>query len=154
MHLLILKPFQKPTLFSLYVLLVIVLLLLWWNFTNIEIMFGNYGNFHTYADIIFSMIIVFCFPLFLIGITYKGLLFGVRETIGGKNGIGASGGIIGTIISGASCCGSTLAIYFGLIPLMTLLPYDGLEIKLFAVIGLLWANYDLYKYLEVCRIKK
>lgn len=154
MHLLILKPFQKPTLFSLYVLLVIVLLLLWWNFTNIEIMFWNYGNFHTYADIIFSMIIVFCFPLFLIGITYKWLLFWVRETIGGKNGIGASGGIIWTIISGASCCGSTLAIYFGLIPLMTLLPYDGLEIKLFAVIWLLWANYDLYKYLEVCRIKK
>ncbi len=154
MHLLILKPFQKPTLFSLYVLLVIVLLLLWWNFTNIEIMFWNYGNFHTYADIIFSMIIVFCFPLFLIGITYKWLLFWVRETIGWKNGIGASGGIIWTIISGASCCGSTLAIYFGLIPLMTLLPYDGLEIKLFAVIWLLWANYDLYKYLEVCRIKK
>jgi hypothetical protein len=154
MHLLILKPFQKPTLFSLYVFLVIVLLLLWWNFTNIEIMFWNYGNFHTYADIIFSMIIVFCFPLFLIGITYKWLLFWVRETIGWKNGIGASGGIIWTIISGASCCGSTLAIYFGLIPLMTLLPYDGLEIKLFAVIWLLWANYDLYKYLEVCRIKK
>ncbi len=154
MHLLILKPFQKPTLFSLYVLLVIVLLLLWWNFTNIEIMFWNYGNFHTYADIIFSMIIVFCFPLFLIGITYKWLLFWVRETIGGKNGIGASGGIIWTIISGASCCGSTLAIYFGLIPLMTLLPYDGLEIKLFAVIWLLWANYDLYKNLELCRMKK
>lgn len=154
MYLLILKPFQKPTLFSLYVFLVIVLLLLWWNFTNIEIMFWNYGNFHTYADIIFSMIIVFCFPLFLIGITYKWLLFWVRETIGWKNGIGASGGIIWTIISGASCCGSTLAIYFGLIPLMTLLPYDGLEIKLFAVIWLLWANYDLYKYLEVCRIKK
>ena len=154
MYLLILKPFQKPTLFSLYVFLVIVLLLLWWNFTNIEIMFWNYGNFHTYADIIFSMIIVFCFPLFLIGITYKWLLFWVRETIGWKNGIGASGGIIWTIISGASCCGWTLAIYFGLIPLMTLLPYDGLEIKLFAVIWLLWANYDLYKYLEVCRIKK
>lgn len=154
MYLLILKPFQKPTLFSLYVFLVIVLLLLWWNFTNIEIMFWNYGNFHTYADIIFSMIIVFCFPLFIIGITYKWLLFWVRETIGWKNGIGASGGIIWTIISGASCCGWTLAIYFGLIPLMTLLPYDGLEIKLFAVIWLLWANYDLYKYLEVCRIKK
>lgn len=40
------------------------------------------------------------------------------------------GGIIGTIISGASCCGATLAASFGLLPLMSLLPYDGLEIKL------------------------
>jgi hypothetical protein len=47
-----------------------------------------------------------------------------------------------------------LALYFGLIPLMTLLPYDGLEIKFLAVVWLLWANYDLYKYLELCRMKK
>jgi hypothetical protein len=68
--------------------------------------------------------------------------------------MGASGGIIGTIISGASCCGGTIAIYFGLIPLMTLLPYDGLEIKGLAVLGLLWAIWDLYTHLETCRMKK
>jgi hypothetical protein len=37
---------------------------------------------------------------------------------------------------------------------MTALPYDGLELKVIAVIGLLWANYDLYKYLELCKMKK
>ncbi len=148
------KPFQNIFLSIFYVSLSIFGIFLWWNFTDIEVMFWNYGKIHTYTDIIFSMIIVFGFPLFLIGVIYKWMLFWMRETLGWKNTIGASGGIIGTIISGASCCGGTLAIYFGLIPLMTLLPYDGLEIKFLAVLWLLWANYDLYKYLELCRMGK
>ncbi len=148
------KPFRNPYLFGMYVFCIVLFFLVWWNFTDIEIMFWNYGNLHTYTDIVSSLIIVFCFPLFLIGVTYKWLLFWMHETIGWKNGIGASGGIIWTIISGASCCGWTLAIYFGLIPLMTLLPYDGLELKLLAILWLLWANYDLYKNLELCRMRK
>ena len=34
-----------------YLILVILALWLWWYSTDITIMFGNYGNLHTYTDI-------------------------------------------------------------------------------------------------------
>lgn len=61
---------------------------------------------------------------------------------------------MGTILSGCSCCGLTLASYFGLLPLMSFLPYSGLEIKILGTLGLLWALYDTYKNLETCRVKR
>jgi hypothetical protein len=39
-------------------------------------MFGNYGKTHTYIDIVLSMVMVFGFPLFIVGMYYKGALFG------------------------------------------------------------------------------
>ena len=64
------------------------------------------------------------------------------------------GGIIGTILSGCSCCGLTLAASFGLLPLMTILPYDGLEIKILGALGLLYATWDIMVNLETCRVKR
>jgi hypothetical protein len=81
-------------------------------------------------------------------------MFGHAENLHHKTGVGTIGGIIGTILSGCSCCGLTLASYFGLLPLMNLLPYDGLEIKILGTLGLLWAIWDTYKNLEVCQVKK
>lgn len=80
-------------------------------------------------------------------------MFGHKENLHHKTGIGAISGVIGTILSGCSCCGLTLASYFGLLPLMNLLPYSGLEIKILGTIGLLWAIWDTYRNLEVCRVK-
>ena len=113
-----------------YLALVILALTTWWHSTDIVIMFGNYGDIHTYTDIVLSMIVILIFPFFLIALVYKSYKYGKRADIGRKTSTGIVGGIIGTIISGASCCGATLAASFGLLPLMNLLPYDGLEIKL------------------------
>jgi hypothetical protein len=93
-------------------------------------MFGNYGKVHTYTDITLSWAMILGFPLFLIAIYYKGMLYGKKETTQQKNIIGMIGGALGTILSGCSCCGLTLASYFGLLPLMNFLPYNGLEIKI------------------------
>lgn len=70
------------------------------------------------------------FPFFIIGILYRGMLFGHGENLHHKTGIGTLGGFIGTVLSGCSCCGLTLASYFGLLPIMGMLPYSGLEIKI------------------------
>lgn len=117
-------------------------------------MFGNYGKLHTYTDIALSMFMIFAFPLFIIALYHKGSLFGKKEHLNHRTGIGLLSGIIGTIISGASCCGLTLASYFGLLPLMSLMPYDGLEIKVLGALGLLYALYDLMKNLETCSVRK
>lgn len=96
---------------------------------------------------------MFGFPLFLVAFTYKSMIFGGKNTLDGKSTGGLLGGIMGTLVSGASCCGATLAMYVGLIPLMTLLPYDGLELKVLGTLGLLYALYDIVKNLETCKIQ-
>jgi membrane protein implicated in regulation of membrane protease activity len=95
-----------------YLVLVILALAIWWYSTDIVIMFGNYGSIHTYTDIVLSMIMILIFPLFLVALGYKSYKYGKRADIGRKTGSGILGGIIGTIISGASCCGATLAASF------------------------------------------
>lgn len=61
---------SKQRLF-LYLVLVLVGIGIWWISTDIKIMFGNYGYFHTYTDIILSIIIVLFFPVFIIAVGYK-----------------------------------------------------------------------------------
>lgn len=116
-------------------------------------MIGNYGKLHTYTDVALSMNMILGFPLFLMGFWHKSSLFG-KNSIDAKTSTGIMGGIIGTIISGASCCGATLAAYFGLLPLMNFLPHDGLEIKILGTLGLLYALYDILQNLEVCQVKR
>lgn len=147
------KIFSSKMRIFAYIILVLILLSLWWYFTDITIMFGNYGNIHTSLDICLSLVMIFGFPIFIIGMYHKSILFGTKS-LDKKSGTGLAGGILGTLISGASCCGATLATYVGLIPLMTLLPYDGLELKLIGALGLLYALYDIMKNLETCKVRK
>ncbi len=51
--------------------LIIALALLWWYATDIRIMFGNYGNIHTYTDIILSIIMIITFPIFIVALIYR-----------------------------------------------------------------------------------
>ncbi len=148
------KIFSSPVFLLSYVFLVFSAFGIWWYFTDVQIMFGNYGKLFTYTDISLSMLMILGFPLFLVGILYKGFRFGYRENLDTKTGIGTISGIIGTILSGCSCCGLTLASYFGLLPLMSFLPYSGLEIKILGTLGLLWAIRDTYQNLESCRVKR
>lgn len=54
-----------------YIIIVIISSGIWWYFTDIAIMFGNYGDIHTYTDIALSIIIIAIFPLFLVALWYK-----------------------------------------------------------------------------------
>ena len=139
---------------SLYIILVLVGISIWWNTTDIKIMFGNYGYLHTYTDIFLSIIIILFFPLFIIAVGYKSWKYWKRTDIYWKLGIWFIWWIAGTIISGASCCWATLAISFWLLPLLSFLPYNGLEIKIIGVLWLIYALYDIIINLETCKTKK
>ncbi len=137
-----------------YIVLVFCAFWIWWNFIDIENMLGNYREVHTYIDVSLSVIMVLGFPLFIIALVYRGWKFGKKENLNTKTGVWFVSWVIWTIISGSSCCGLTLASYFWLLPLMNFLPYDGLEIKIVWVIGLLYALWSILSELDTCKIKK
>ena len=147
----LLSSFQR---ILVYIILIGLSFALWYSTTDIGIMFGNYGKLHTYTDISLSVIMIVGFPLFLIAVLYKSLKYWKRADINWKTGTGMIWGIIGTIISGASCCWATLAASFGLLPLMSFLPYSWLEIKIIGTIWLLYALWDILSNLETCKIHK
>ena len=68
-----------------YLLLVGGLGILWWYTTDIRIMFGNYGNIHTYTDLVFTGIIMLVFPLFIIAFIYRSWKYGKRTDIDRKS---------------------------------------------------------------------
>ena len=71
-----------------YVVSVTIAFLIWWQFTDIAIMLGNYGKIHTYTDIFLSSIMILGFPLFLLALFYKGSKFGTKANIDAKNSFG------------------------------------------------------------------
>ncbi|MBS9784040.1 hypothetical protein KGV55_01695 [Candidatus Gracilibacteria bacterium] len=112
-------------------------------------MFGNYGILHTWTDITLSLITFLLFPVFIFAFFYKSYTFGLGNTQKSEKS-GFFGGILATIISGSSCCGLTLASYFGLLPLMQLLPGSGIEIKIIATLALIYATYITLRDMTSC----
>lgn len=144
---------KHPRLIGLSAILSLVSGILWWNSTDIAVMYGNYGPLHTNLDITLSLIVIVIFPIFLITTGYKIMHYG--HDGGNKPLLGSSflGGLVATVISGSSCCGLTLATAFGLMPLLNLLPYSGLEVKLIATIALIYGTVVTIQNLETCRLK-
>lgn len=73
-----------------------------------------------------------------------------------KSGALASIGVfLAALAPGCAVCGIGLISILGLSGIIaTLLPFDGLEISIFAVIILIFANWKLSKDLLVCKINK
>ncbi len=146
--------FDSPKRLVVCIILQILLLLIWWYTTDIKIMLGNYGTVHTYSDIILSVIMIITFPIFIIALIYRSWKYWKRADIDWNSINWIIWWVVWTIISWASCCGATLAASFWLLPLMSLLPYSGLEIKILGAIGLLYALWEILVNLETCKIRK
>ncbi len=139
---------------SIYLILVLLLALIWWHATDIKIMFGNYGNIHTYTDILLSVVMIITFPMFIIALIYRSWKYWKRADIDWNSINWIIWWILWTIISWASCCGATLAASFWLLPLMSFLPYSGLEIKVLGALWLLYALWEILINLETCKIRR
>jgi hypothetical protein len=146
---------QKKYIFG-YIALVLFFGALWWYFTDIKLMFGNYGAVQASIDTAASIINIFLFSLFIIAWIFRSIMFGKLSHKGDSTGF--LGGIIGVLISGSICCGSSLLIPLGASVFANTLakyfPYGGLELKILGIIILLFGLYQLLKNLTTCQAKK
>lgn len=148
--------FKNPKYLISYIVLVLLLAGAWYQFTDFALMRGNYGMTHYWYDWILSWINILAFPLFIVAWIYRSYTLGCNSSSGEKAGF--LGGIIGILISGSICCGSSILLAFGTSALTRFisgnpyLPFKGLEIKTLGAIILLVALYFLMKNLLVCKV--
>lgn len=149
------KIFKNPKYSISYIILVIILAFLWYSFTDLTLIRGNNGEFYFWSDTIISWINILGFPLFILAWIYRSYTLGSTSQKSEK--LGFLGGVIGILISGSLCCGSSLFLVFGASALTNIfskyLPYGGLELKIFGAIILLCALFSLLKNLLVCKVK-
>lgn len=135
-----------------YILLVILFWMLWYYFTDFDLLRGNYGENRLYIDSILSWINIIFFPLFLVAWFYRARTLGEFSK---KDWAGFIGGIIGILISGTLCCGSSVLLIIGWSALTTLvsryLPWHWFELKVISVIVMLIALWHLLSHLLVCK---
>ena len=137
---------------------IVVAFYLWYSYSDIEYVAGNYQSYtFAYIDTLLSYIMILCFPIVLAAIVYKSLHFWKRNVKKGTSFFAVFSWIISTFITGCVCCWVSLLSVLGLtsiISFLEILPYDGLEVKSFAILLLVYSTYDALKNLEVCKIKK
>ncbi len=121
-------------------------------FTNIDLIFGNFGVHYLWAQIVTQTLITLLFGLFVPISIYKIIVF---NSFSIKENLSSGGGtFLGLLVAGCPACSITLASYLGLISIVSFLPWYGLELKLIAIPLLLYSNYSLLKNLKTCKIKK
>jgi hypothetical protein len=70
------------------------------------------------------------------------------------HGTGFFGGFLGILITGCPSCTIWLASFLGVGSMLSLLPREWLELKMLALIVLIWSNWKMYKNLLVCNLRK
>ena len=155
----VLKVLRNPNSFIVWFFVTLITLSVWYVYSDVEYVAANYqSHFFAYFDIFLSWCMIILFPLMIAGILYRSLYFGMRGVTEKKSGfIGIFSGIVSGFIAGASCCGPSLISLFGLTSVITfleVLPYHGTEIKTLGIALLIYSFYDLYKNLEVCKVRK
>jgi len=75
----LLKPFSKPALVISYMTLAGILFWVWSLFNQTDLIRGNHGAFHANLDIFLSIVTIFLFPLLIVGILYRSLIFGQKN---------------------------------------------------------------------------
>lgn len=152
------KIFTYRISFIAWLLTSILAFLLWYIYSDIEYVAGNYQSYvFAYIDLGLSLLMILCFPLIVAGIVYKSLHFWKKHLKKSSSFLGIMSGILSTFITGCVCCGVSLLSVLWLtsvIAFLEVFPYDGLEVKAIAILLLLYSTYDILVNLETCKIKK
>lgn len=119
-------------------------------FTYKELILGNYGLVYYSVHVVSQIVISFLFSLFLTLSIYKYVAFSTYSAKEGSTSVIAT--FVGILAAGCPACSITLASYIGLAGLLSLFPYDGLELKVIAIPMLVYANYSVLKNLNSCKV--
>ena len=155
----IFKIFKDRISTTLFVILLLLAITIWYKYSAIDYVAANYQSyFYAYFDTFLSWCAIILFPLMISGIFYRSMNFGIQSW---KQKVswffGFIGWVISVFITGASCCGITLISVLGLtsvIGFLEIFPYHGLELKILGVCLLSYSVYDLYAHIDECRLSK
>ena len=139
-----------------FFILSISLSIIWYFTTDFWFLIGNNGLMSAYLDITLSLIMIGIFPIFLLWILYKSLLFG-RKNSHKKNIIWGIGWMIGTILSWCTCCSASLITYLwltGFIVQFPIIEHNLLLIKGIWTLLMILACIDVLKNLQSCKMQK
>lgn len=146
--------FKNPKYILAYFVMVGILAWLWYHFTDLEALYGNYGALQFWIDTATSWVNILGFPMFIVAWLYRAYTLG---SVGREENAGFAGGILGILISGTMCCGSSVFLAIGASAVSNFFskffPYGGLELKIFGVVILMISLVFLLKNLLVCKVK-
>tara|TARA_Y100000310_G_C20660910_1_gene804719 strand:+ start:397 stop:852 length:456 start_codon:yes stop_codon:yes gene_type:complete len=117
-------------------------------FTHFENMKGNLGSSFAYTQLTTQIIISGLFGINMAALWYK---LKLSSLVKEKTSTSLAA-VFSVIVSGCPACGITLASYLGLASFFSALPFFGLELKIVAILLLLYSTNSLIKNLNNCKI--
>lgn len=122
---------------------------LFYIFSDFEYLYNSISPFYAYFNLILQILISILFGINLSILFYK-LKFSISVSNKGLSSFGF-GTFFSLLVSGCSACSISLASYIGLGSLVSLLPFYGIELKIFGFLLLLFSTYYLLKNLMICK---
>ena len=118
-------------------------------FFDWEMIIWNFWYNYYLLELSLTITIAILFGLFIGSTLYKMKYFSVK-----KSWIWFLAWFIWILVSGCPACSITIASYFGLATIISVLPFWWIELKIISVFMLLYVVYITIRDLEVCKIKK
>lgn len=145
----LLKVIKDPVSLLRWSTVVLLMSLLQYRQFDFQLVVGNLWLLFAWTEVVLYILVTLLFALFVMAQTYKIRYFG-REQKKKSTG-GFLGWVIGIITVGCPACSITIASFIWLSWLIAILPFEWLELKVLAVVLLLWANYTILRDLIICK---
>ena len=128
-----------------------------WYFSDLDLTKGNMGGTYAYGELVLYGIFVIAFVVFISATIYQIRYFSQFETEEKKNKktgiLGGIGSFFSILVVWCPACSITLASYIWLASLMSLLPWNGMELKILGAWLVIWSAWSTVNKLETCQMK-
>lgn len=135
-----------------WLIAIAVVSVIWWYFIDLDLTIGNMWHTVAYSELVLYGLFALLFGLFIATSVYKYRYF--RDINASSVTTGGIGWIAGLLVAWCPACSITLASWLWVASFLWFLPYNGMELKVIAIIVLWYTLYVLLRDLEVCSRKK